>query len=112
MSTKSKKLAAERENLALLQGEHPMVPLDVDARAVAGVIAEEAAKAGVQAADLTSEAIQMSVLKPMAEEGRKIVAEGIAESPTAIDLVEVLGFGFPRWRGGLMHWAETAGIDF
>ncbi len=35
-----KQLLAERENLALLQGEHPMVPLDVDRRAVASVIAD------------------------------------------------------------------------
>ena len=75
---------------------------------VAEIIAEEAAKASLHRTDRTAEAIQRSVLAPMAEEGRKIVAEGIAASPTAVDLVEVLGFGFPRWRGGLMYWAETA----
>jgi type VI secretion system protein VasG len=33
-------LLAERENLALLQGAHPMVPLDVDRRVVASVVAD------------------------------------------------------------------------
>lgn len=34
------KLVAERQALALLQGQAPMVPLDVDGRAVAGIVAE------------------------------------------------------------------------
>ena len=78
--------------------------------AVAAIIAEEAAKAGAAREDMSEEAIANRVLAPMAEEGRTIVAEGIAASPAAVDLVQVLGFGFPRWRGGLMHWAETTGI--
>jgi len=27
-----------------------------------------------------------------------------------IDLVEIHGYGFPRWRGGLMHYAEERGL--
>ena len=77
--------------------------------AVAQIIAEEAAQAGAVREALGTDAIQQRVLGPMAEEGRAIVADGIAASPTAVDLVQVLGFGFPRWRGGLMHWAETTG---
>ncbi len=38
----------------------------------------------------------------MAAEGRSILAEGIALSAADIDLVEVHGYGFPRWRGGPM----------
>lgn len=36
----------------------------------------------------------------MAEEGEAILSEGIALSPADIDLVEIHGYGFPRWRGG------------
>ena len=77
---------------------------------VADIIADEAAKAGISRKDMPIDEIQRLVLTPMVEEGRTILAEGIAASPTAIDLVEILGFGFPRWRGGLMHWAEASGI--
>ena len=38
----------------------------------------------------------------MAAEGRAILFEGIAVSPADIDLVEIHGYGFPRWRGGPM----------
>ncbi|TJW02141.1 MAG: 3-hydroxyacyl-CoA dehydrogenase [Mesorhizobium sp.] len=42
------------------------------------------------------------LIKAMADEGRKILEEGIADSPEAIDLVEVHGYGFPRGKGGPM----------
>lgn len=38
----------------------------------------------------------------MVLEGKAILAEGIAQRPQDIDLVEVHGYGFPRWRGGPM----------
>ena len=34
---------------------------------------------------------------------------GIAQSAADIDLVTVFGYGFPRWRGGLMHFADRLG---
>ena len=42
----------------------------------------------------------------MAAEGEAILAEGIAAKPSDIDLVEVHGYGFPRWRGGPMFLAK------
>ena len=38
----------------------------------------------------------------MAAEGQAILDEGIAQTPQDIDLVEVHGYGFPRWKGGPM----------
>ncbi|MBK0328136.1 helix-turn-helix domain-containing protein [Rhodobacteraceae bacterium F11138] len=40
-----------------------------------------------------------------------ILAEGIAASAADVDLVTVFGYGFPRWRGGLIHYADTLGPD-
>ncbi|WP_336246229.1 3-hydroxyacyl-CoA dehydrogenase [Sandaracinobacteroides sayramensis] len=45
------------------------------------------------------------LLKPMVEEGRKILAEGIAQRPGDIDAVWVNGYGWPRATGGIMYWA-------
>jgi 3-hydroxyacyl-CoA dehydrogenase len=42
----------------------------------------------------------------MAAEGEAILAEGIARSPSDIDLVEIHGYGFPRRRGGPMFLAS------
>ena len=44
------------------------------------------------------------------DEGRKIVAEGIAQRESDIDVVYVYGYGFPAWRGGPMHYAAAAGL--
>ena len=43
------------------------------------------------------------ILGVMQAEGRAIVAEGIAASPEAVDVVMVNGYGFPRRRGGPMR---------
>ena len=46
------------------------------------------------------------MLAVMANEGARIVEEGIADSDAAIDVVKTSGYGFPRHKGGPMHWAE------
>ncbi|MBB5220678.1 3-hydroxyacyl-CoA dehydrogenase [Amaricoccus macauensis] len=43
----------------------------------------------------------------MAAEGELILAEGIAGRPEDIDLVEIHGYGFPRRKGGPMHFAAA-----
>ncbi|PTQ70706.1 3-hydroxyacyl-CoA dehydrogenase NAD-binding domain-containing protein [Celeribacter persicus] len=59
--------------------------------------------------DMPSEAISAHLVGVMADEGQRILAEGISGSASDIDLVEIHGYGFPRWRGGPMHWAaQTA----
>lgn len=54
---------------------------------------------------LSPEAIATRLTRAMAEEGRAILAEGVALSPADIDLVKVHGYGYPRWRGGPMFEA-------
>ncbi|MBB5700766.1 3-hydroxyacyl-CoA dehydrogenase [Ochrobactrum daejeonense] len=56
------------------------------------------------ASELTLEQIGERLVGEMAAEGEAILAEGIARQPSDIDLVEIHGYGFPRWRGGPMHW--------
>ena len=54
---------------------------------------------------LTPEDIATRLTGAMAAEGRAILEEGIALKPSDIDLVEVHGYGYPRWRGGPMFAA-------
>ena len=51
---------------------------------------------------LTVEDIATRLTQAMADEGAAILAEGIALKSSDIDLVEVHGYGDPRWRGGPM----------
>lgn len=55
--------------------------------------------------------IQTRLLTALANEGARIVEEGIAEDDCAVDIVKVMGYGFPRWRGGPMFAANTLGED-
>lgn len=75
---------------------------------VAAVIAEEAAGWPQGAWDKAS--IADAIILPMVNEATRILEEGIALRAADIDLVKIHGYGFPRWRGGPMHYAETRGL--
>lgn len=47
----------------------------------------------------------------LVNEGAKILDEKIAQRASDIDLVYLYGYGFPRHRGGPMHYANTVGIE-
>jgi hypothetical protein len=57
---------------------------------------------GITRQSFDADAIMARILSVMQDEGEAILAEGIAATPEAIDVVMVNGFGFPRWRGGPM----------
>lgn len=58
----------------------------------------------------TEQDIQDRVVAAMVNEGAKILAEGIAARAADIDLALVHGYGFPAWRGGPVHHADTMGL--
>lgn len=55
--------------------------------------------------DHTQAEILDRLLQPMVDEGKKILAEGIAQRASDIDAVWVNGYGWPRATGGIMYWA-------
>jgi len=57
---------------------------------------------------LVAEAIADRLVGAMAREGEAVLSEGIAEKASDIDLVEIHGYGFPRWRGGPMFYTERS----
>ena len=46
----------------------------------------------------------------MINEGFLILKESIATRPGDCDLIWVNGYGFPKWRGGPMHYADEIGL--
>ncbi len=76
---------------------------------VADLVIEEARFAGVERVEMTEDEIREQLLLSMINEACDILHEGIAASAKDIDLVTMFGYGFPRWRGGLMHYADTLG---
>ena len=43
---------------------------------------------------------------PVVNEGCRVVAEGIVDKPSDLDVASVLAMGFPAARGGLIFWAD------
>lgn len=76
---------------------------------VADLALEEARFAKVTRCEYNEAQISNRLLLAMINEAADILGEGIAASARDIDLVTVFGYGFPRWRGGLMHYADTLG---
>lgn len=73
---------------------------------LAALAAEAARSAGVAPLPpLTDAEIVQRCLRPLVEEGRAVLAEGVALRASDVDLVWVLGYGFPAHRGGPMFMA-------
>ena len=75
------------------------------------VIEDFARKQGVERREISDQEIIERTLYTMVNEGAKILEEGIAQRPSDIDVVWVYGYGWPVYRGGPMHWAESVGLD-
>ncbi|WP_425041586.1 3-hydroxyacyl-CoA dehydrogenase NAD-binding domain-containing protein [Primorskyibacter sp. S187A] len=76
---------------------------------VQALIEAYSASEGIARRAFSQEDIQLRLLTALANEGARIVDEGIAEDAAAVDMVKLHGYGFPRHRGGPMHWAEAQG---
>ncbi|MDM9620619.1 3-hydroxyacyl-CoA dehydrogenase NAD-binding domain-containing protein [Rhizobium sp. S96] len=50
------------------------------------------------------------IVLPMVNEAAKILEDRTALRASDIDLVKIHGYGFPRWRGGPMHYAQARGL--
>ena len=74
------------------------------------MVVAESVRSGISRRTFSADEIVARATAAMAEEGLRILQEGIADTAADIDLVLVHGYGFPRWRGGPMHSAERQGL--
>jgi 3-hydroxyacyl-CoA dehydrogenase len=77
---------------------------------VARMIKEKAAEMGIEQRSFTDEEILRRLLFASVNEACKILEEGKAYRASDIDVMWLNGFGFPRYRGGLMYWADGIGV--
>ena len=75
------------------------------------IILEFSAKDGIQRRAVSDQEILERCIYPMINEGAKILEEGIAIRASDIDVVWVYGYGWPLYRGGPMHYADSIGLD-
>ncbi|MEJ0088089.1 MAG: 3-hydroxyacyl-CoA dehydrogenase NAD-binding domain-containing protein [Pseudomonadota bacterium] len=74
------------------------------------LIAAKAAELGVLPRAHTDAEILERCLYPLLNEGLRILDEGIAQRAGDVDVVWCAGYGFPRYRGGPMFYADTLGL--
>ncbi|WP_448680865.1 3-hydroxyacyl-CoA dehydrogenase NAD-binding domain-containing protein [Pseudomonas nicosulfuronedens] len=75
------------------------------------VLAERIAEQlGIVRRQISDAEIHDRCLFMLINEGIQLLDEGIAQRSGDIDLVWINGYGFPAWRGGPMHYAESLGL--
>ena len=78
---------------------------------VENLICKEAHEKKITRKPVTITEIQRRLLLAMINEACKVIYEGIARSARDIDLILIHGYGFARWRGGLMYYADQLGAS-
>ena len=79
--------------------------------AVLEIIEQERQKKGITPRKFSQEEIIQRYIAAMVNEAAEVVREGIALRPSDVDVTKLFGYGFPRYRGGPMKYADTYGLD-
>ena len=74
------------------------------------MIVRHSADLGIVRRQIDDEEIVQRLVFALVNEGARILDEGIAQRASDIDTVYVAGYGFPRFRGGPMFYADTVGL--
>ena len=61
--------------------------------------------------EISDEEIVDRCILALINEGADILSEGVAQRAADIDVVYINGYGFPIWRGGPMHHANSMGLE-
>lgn len=79
---------------------------------VEGLLAREGPGGpGEATSSLPGEEIRRRCLYIMVNEAAYALEEQVVEGPDPVDLAMVMGTGFPPFRGGLLRWADSEGIQ-
>ena len=78
---------------------------------VQGIIEKFAVDKGITRREISDEEIVQRTLYTMVNEGAKILEEGMAQRASDEDVVWIYGYGWPVYRGGPMHWADSEGLQ-
>ncbi|MFT6677168.1 MAG: 3-hydroxyacyl-CoA dehydrogenase [Sulfitobacter sp.] len=77
---------------------------------IATLIADEQQALGITPRPFTDEQIVRRYMCAMVNEAARVVGEGIARRPLDVDMTLLFGYGFPRYWGGPMKWADLQGL--
>jgi 3-hydroxyacyl-CoA dehydrogenase len=78
---------------------------------IEALIVKASKEAGIERRAVSDQEILERCMYALVNEAAEILEEGIALRASDIDIVYVYGYGFPRYRGGPMFYADTVGLD-
>jgi len=78
---------------------------------VQDIIEKYRSEIGVKPRPISDEEIVERCMYALANEGARILEEGIALRASDIDMVYLTGYGFPPYRGGPMFYADSVGLQ-
>ncbi|CAH2893264.1 MAG: Enoyl-CoA hydratase (EC / Delta(3)-cis-delta(2)-trans-enoyl-CoA isomerase (EC / 3-hydroxyacyl-CoA dehydrogenase (EC / 3-hydroxybutyryl-CoA epimerase (EC [uncultured Paraburkholderia sp.] len=77
---------------------------------VEAIIDAERVRAGITPREFSDDEIIRRYMAAMINEGANVVHEQIALRPLDVDVTFLYGYGFPRYRGGPMKYADMIGL--
>ncbi|WP_020065389.1 3-hydroxyacyl-CoA dehydrogenase NAD-binding domain-containing protein [Paraburkholderia caledonica] len=77
---------------------------------VEAIIDAERVRAGITPREFSDDEIIRRYMAAMINEGANVVHERIALRPLDVDVTFLYGYGFPRYRGGPMKYADMIGL--
>jgi 3-hydroxyacyl-CoA dehydrogenase len=78
---------------------------------IEALIVKASREAGIERREVTDQEILERCMYALVNTGARILEEGIALRASDIDVVYLYGYGFPRYRGGPMFYADSVGLD-
>ncbi|MBC7611230.1 MAG: enoyl-CoA hydratase/isomerase family protein [Polaromonas sp.] len=77
---------------------------------VVAMIEEHRTSLGITPRKISDEEIVQRLVYSLVNEAAHILEEGIASKASDIDMVYLMGYGFPIYRGGPMNYADEVGL--
>lgn len=75
------------------------------------LVLETSREKGIERRNISDEEIVERLLYALVNEAANILEEGMAQRASDIDVIYAFGYGFPRYRGGPMFYANLVGLD-
>ena len=79
--------------------------------AVAALIEETSKELGIERRQIDDDEVRKRCLYPLVNIGAQLLEDGVALRASDIDVVYIYGYGFPKYRGGPLYYADQVGID-
>ena len=75
------------------------------------IVENASSEKGITRRTIEANEIVDRLMYALINEGAGILAEGVAQRASDIDVIYAAGYGFPRYRGGPMFYAQTIGLS-